>query len=282
VKKITPDEVRIISRYIYDISKITLDQSKAYLIESRLSELLKAQNCSSFYELYQRAKADLTKSLEKKIIDKITTKETCFFRDNSPFELLQHKILPDLIDMRTAKSSKFFPISIRIWSAACSTGQEVYSIAIVIKELLPDLTKYNVKILGTDISDAAIARASYGVFNKFEIERGLAHDKLEKYFIPFKDKWKIKDELRAMVSFSKHNLMFPFTNIGKFDIIFCRNVGIYFSIEDRKKLFNKIADVLEQDSYLIIGATESLTNICSRFEPKRALKSGYYQLKNNF
>ncbi len=279
MKKITPDEVRIISRYIYDISKITLDQSKAYLIESRLSELLKEQNCSSFYELYQTAKADLTKSLEKKIINKITTKETYFFRDNSPFELLQHKILPDLIDMRTAKSSKFFPISIRIWSAACSTGQEVYSIAIVIKELLPALTKYNIKILGTDISDTAIAKASYGVFNKFEIERGLTHDKLEKYFIPFKDKWKVKDELRAMVSFSKHNLMFPFTNIGKFDIIFCRNVGIYFSIEDRKKLFNKIADALEQNSFLIIGATESLTNVCSRFEHKRALKSVYYQLK---
>ena len=279
MKKITPDEVKIISKYIYDISKIALDQSKAYLIESRLSELLKAQNCSSFYELYQRAKADLTKSLEKKIIDKITTKETYFFRDNRPFELLQHKILPDLIDMRTAKSSKFFPISIRIWSAACSTGQEIYSIAIVIKELLPSLTKYNIKILGTDISNAAIARASYGVFNKFEIERGLTHNKLEKYFIPFKNKWKVKDELRAMVSFSKHNLMLPFTDIGKFDIIFCRNVGIYFSIEDRKKLFNKIADVLAQDGYLIIGATESLTNICSRFEPKRHLKSVYYQLK---
>jgi len=279
VKKITLDEVRILSRYIYDISKITLDQSKAYLIESRLSELLKEQNCSSFYELYQRAKTDLTKSLEKKIIDKITTKETYFFRDNRPFELLQHKILPDLIDMRTAKSSKFFPVSIRIWSAACSTGQEIYSIAIVIKELLPALTKYNIKILGTDISDTAIAQASYGVFNKFEIERGLTHDKLEKYFIPFKDKWKVKDELRAMVSFSKHNLMFSFTHIGKFDIIFCRNVGIYFSSEDRKKLFNKIADVLAQDGYLIIGATESLTNICSRFEPKRHLKSVYYQLK---
>jgi len=279
VKKITPDEVKIISKYIYDISKIALDQSKAYLIESRLSELLKAQNCSSFYELYQRAKADLSKSLEKKIIDKITTKETYFFRDNKPFELLQYKILPDLIDMRTAKSSKFFPISIRIWSAACSTGQEIYSIAIVIKELLPSLTKYNIKILGTDISNAAIARASYGVFNKFEIERGLTHNKLEKYFIPFKNKWKVKDELRAMVSFSKHNLMLPFTDIGKFDIIFCRNVGIYFSIEDRKKLFNKIADVLAQDGYLIIGATESLTNICSRFEPKRHLKSVYYQLK---
>ncbi|MBC2695172.1 MAG: protein-glutamate O-methyltransferase CheR [Desulfobacteraceae bacterium] len=279
MKKITPDEVRIFSKYIYDISKIALDQSKAYLIESRLSELLKAQNCSSFYELYQRAKADLTKSLEKKIIDKITTKETYFFRDNRPFELLQHKILPDLIDMRTTKSSNFFPISIRIWSAACSTGQEIYSIAIVIKELLPALTKYNIKILGTDISNTAIAQASYGVFNKFEIERGLTHDKLEKYFIPFKDKWKVKDELRAMVSFSKHNLMFPFTHIGKFDIIFCRNVGIYFNIEDRKKLFNKIADVLAQDGYLIIGATESLTNVCSGFEPKRALKSVYYQFK---
>lgn len=277
--KITPDEINLLSKYIYRITGIDLDQKKAYLFESRLGPLVEEQGFSSYAEFYHKAKTDFSKSLERKIVDAITTKETLFFRDTGPFELLRHKILPDLIDMRTAKSSSLLPVSIRIWSAACSTGQEVYSISIVLKELLPDLKKYNTKLLGTDISDAAIAQASYGEYNKFEIERGLAKDKLQRYFTPNGNSWKIKDEIRAIATFKKLNLMLPFAGLGKFDIVFCRNVAIYFSLEDRKKLFNKIADILESDGYLITGSTESLTGICPRFEPKRHLRSIFYQLK---
>lgn len=277
MKKIAPDEFKVISKYIYNISGISLDQSKAYLIETRLGGLLEEHGFSSYSELYYKAKTD--KSLERNIIDAITTNETLFFRDSSPFEALQHKILPDLIDARAKKSSGHLPISIRIWSAACSTGQEVFTIAMVLKELLPDLKRYNIKLLGTDISDAAIARASYGKYNKFEIERGLARDKLQKYFSPNGNSWKIKDEIRAMANFRKLNLMLPFNGLGKFDIIFCRNVAIYFSNEDREKVFNKIADALVEDGYLIIGSTESLTGICPRFQPQRYIRSIFYQLK---
>ncbi len=217
------------------------------------------------------------KKIEKEIIDAITTNETLFFRDKGPFELLQHKILPEIIDARSTKSS--LKPRIKIWSAASSTGQELYSIAIVIKELLKDSTDYLFTLSGTDISDAAVAQASYGKYNRFEIERGLDKKYLQKYFTLFGDSWKIKDEIRAMVNFKKLNLMQPFTSLGKFDIIFCRNVAIYFTLEDRKKLFNKLADSLADDGYLVIGSTESLTGVCPRFVPKRHLRSIFYQKK---
>ena len=277
--KVTTDDLKIISQYILAISGIDLDESKAYLIETRLGSLAKEYQCSSYRELCNKAKLDSSKTLENRIIDAISTNETLFFRDTGPFEVLQHKIVPDLIDRRTENSSKLLPIPIRIWSAACSTGQEVYSIAMVLMELLPDLRKYNISLTGTDISDAAIARASFGKYNKFEIERGLSKTVLQKYFTPNGGNWKISDEIRAMVAFGKRNILQPLIGLGKFDIVFCRNVAIYFNIEERKKLFQRIAGVLAPDGYLIIGSTESLTGICPLFESKRYLRTIYYQLK---
>jgi len=279
MNKVTIDDIKAISKYILDISGIELNDSKAYLIETRLGDLIKEYRCSSYKELCNKAKIDPNKTIENRIIDAISTNETLFFRDKGPFEVHQHKLLPDLIDRRTERSFGHLPIPIRIWSAACSTGQEVYSIAIVLKELLSDLKKYDVKLLGTDISNSAIGQASYGTYNKFEIERGLSKEKLQKYFVPNGGNWKINDEIRAMVSFAKRNILKPFVGLGKLDIIFCRNVAIYFNIEDRKKLFENIASVLEPDGFLILGSTESLTGICSIFEPKRYLRTIYYQLK---
>ena len=275
--KITPEEIKLITRYIYEISGIYLDESKKYLLETRLNAIAEEQGCSSYQDFYKKAKADATQTIERKIIDAISTNETLFFRDTGPFQLLQHKIFPELIDARSPKSP-LLKTQLKIWSAASSTGQELYSVAIVLQELLKDLSNYSIKLLGTDISDAAVAQASAGKYNKFEIERGLARDKLSKYFKPMGQMWKVNDHLRAMVNFRKFNLMAPFTGLGKFDIVLCRNVAIYFTLEDRKRLFNKIADVLEPDGYLIIGSTESLTGVCPRFIPKRHLRSIFYQL----
>ena len=276
--KITPEELPVITKYIHEISGIHLDAGKRYLLETRLSSVAEELGCSNYLELYQKAKKDASRQTQQQIINAISTNETLFFRDEGPFRLLQYKILPDLIDARRPKSS-FMKTPIRIWSAASSTGQELYSIAIVIKELVGDTSKFNFKLLGTDISDAAVAQASQGRYNKFEIERGLPRDKLNRYFTLRGGFWQVKDELRTMVQFRKLNLMLPFSGLGKFDIVFCRNVAIYFTISDRKKLFNKIADILEPDGYLIIGSTESLTGICPRFKPKRHLRSIFYQLK---
>lgn len=278
--KITSEEINVITKYIYNISGISLDEKKAYLLESRLNGIIQKRKLSSFIELYRLSSADRSKTLEREIIDAITTNETLFFRDKSPFEMFQYKIMPDLIDKRSVRSSGSLPLPIRIWSAACSTGQEVYSLAIILKELLTDTARYNIKILGTDISDDAIARASYGKYNKFEIERGLSDNLLRKYFSQNGDSWKINDNIRAMALFQKINLMQPLTGLGRFDVIFCRNVAIYFCLEDRKKLFEKITTVLAPDGYLIVGSTESLSGISPNFEPKRHLRSVFYQLKS--
>ena len=277
--KITPSELNMIAQYIHDISGIYLDQSKSYLFETRLGSLAEGLGCKSFQEFHTKAKNDPTKNIERQIIDAISTNETLFFRDKGPFELLQHKLLPELIDARTPNTPAL-KTGIKIWSAASSTGQELYSIAIILKELLKDISRYNLKLLGTDISDNAVAQASYGKYNKFEIERGLDQRYLQRYFTLFGDSWKIKDEIRAMVNFRKLNLMQPFSALGKFDIIFCRNVAIYFTLEDRKKLFNKIADSLADDGFLVIGSTESLSGVCPRFVPKRHLRAIFYQKTN--
>jgi len=276
---ILPDEVKAISQYVYTLSGISLDESKGYLIESRLSPLLKETGLSTYSELYFKSKSDASKVLQRKIIDSITTNETSFFRDTSPFELLQHKILPDLIDARNKSFGRMGTPPIRIWSAACSTGQEIYSIAIVLKELLGDTGKYSIRLLGTDISNQAVALASKGSYNAIEIERGMPKDKLMKYFIPDGTTWRIRDEIRAMATFKTLNLMEDFSSLGKYDIILCRNVAIYFNENDKKNLFTRLGKIMETDGYLIIGSTESLTGICQQFEPKRYIRSVFYQLK---
>ena len=276
--KVTPEEFKQFSKYILDISGIALEAGKEYLLETRLNPLIGQYACTTFSQLLQKAKTDFKKEIENKIIDAISTNETYFFRDKSPFELLQHKIFPDLIDKRSKKSGALKP-TIRLWSAANSTGQEIYSIAMVLIEMGVTPDRYNVRLFGTDISDAAIAQASYGVYNKFEVARGLDPRRLNSYFTPQNDQYKIKDNVRVMAQFKKMNLMKPFVGLGKFDIVLCRNVMIYFTSEDRKKIYQNISKVLEPDGYLLIGSTESLVNDTDLFAPKKYLNSVFYQFK---
>jgi chemotaxis protein methyltransferase CheR len=277
--KIETGEFKVLAQYIHTLCGVLLDDSKAYLIETRLSALAQESGCSTFSEFYYKARSDLSKALPRQIIDAITTNETLFFRDSAPFELLQYKILPDLIDRRRKSAfSRSTPLPLRIWSAACSTGQELYSIAIILKEMLGDLNQYNLRLIGTDISNRAVAQASRGFYNKTEIERGLPGGKLDRYFSASDGGWKIKDEIRAMASFSTINLLDNYPSLGKFDIIFCRNVAIYFSDQDKTNLYKRLASVLEPDGYLILGATESLTGVSSLFAPQRHMRSVFYQL----
>nr|MBF0222294.1 protein-glutamate O-methyltransferase CheR [Desulfobulbaceae bacterium] len=278
MKKITDEEVKVFSRYIYEISGIVLDKSKGYLLETRLRPLMRDTNAETFSDFFYQVKADPSDRLKHKIIDAISTNETFFFRDSTPFDLLRNKILPDLIDRRR-QQYKSAPIPLRIWSAACSTGQEVYSIAITLKEVLHNLNAYNISILGSDISDKVIAQASYGKYSRFEMERGLPSQYLHKYFNQIGNEWRIKDEIRAMAQFNKMNLLHPFPAIGAFDIIFCRNVAIYFSQPDRQKLFNKISNVMEPDGILLLGGSESLSSMGFAFESNTYLRGIFYQKK---
>ena len=275
--KLLPEERQNVAQYIHSICAITLDHSKDYLIESRLSGLMEEIGCPSFTQLLSRARSDPNGALKRRIIDEITTNETLFFRDSSPFDLLRFKIIPEIIDRRTRSGVS---VPIRVWSAACSTGQELYSIAIVLKELLGNLSGYNIRLLGTDISDQAVARASEGIFGDVEIARGLTPAARDKYFLPHARGWKIRDEIRALVSFRKLNLMEDFSSLGKFDVVFCRNVAIYFSEPDRTSLFKRIEQRMENDGYLVIGSMESLSGSSQQFDSKRHLRSVFYQIKS--
>lgn len=273
---ISPEEMKVFAPFIASICGIQLDPGKAYLLESRLGGWMKELTCTTFSELYYKIRADGTKKLQRQLIDLISTNETYFFRDGAPFDLLRHKILPDLMDRRSRLGLGRTPI--RIWSAACSTGQEVYTIAIILRELLGDLSRHDIRILGTDISDRAVAAASRGSYNKVEMGRGLPPG-MERYFTPEPDGgMKIKDEIRALATFRTLNLLEPFTALGRFDIIFCRNVAIYFSDPDRKGLFDRIGQALEPEGALVIGSTESITGFCPQFVSKRYLRSVYYQV----
>lgn len=270
------EEVSVWSRYVQEICGIHLDESKGYLLETRLGSLISEIGLSSFSELVVRAKSDSTARLRNRIIEAITTNETSFFRDTAPFDLLRHKLIPDLIDRRRKNGDR---IPLRIWSAACSTGQEAYSTGIVLKELLGDLTRHDIRILGTDISNKVVAQASYGEYNRMELDRGLSHEALTRHFAPSGDRWRIRDEIRSLATFRTMNLLEPFTFPHVFDIIFCRNVAIYFTESDRTRLFRNLARYLARDGFLIIGATETLSGLCPELEPKRYLRTVFYQWK---
>jgi len=274
--KVTPEELQRLAQFVHDKSGIVLDASKSYLVQSRLLPLLIEKNLASFGDLHNQAVRN--PELTGRIIDAISTNETSFFRDQRPFELLKFKIFPDAVDAtsRAGTGGK----SVNIWSAACSSGQEVYTIAVTLHELLgSSISQYRIKITGTDISDTAVVQASRGLYSQFEIGRGFPPNLLKKYFVPDGLNWRVKDELRAMTFFRKINLMEPFVAMGKFDIIFCRNVAIYFSLPNRKSLFERIAAQLNPHGALIIGSTESLFGVTDRFVRREYHNSVFYSLK---
>lgn len=271
---LTATEIAEVSALIMELCGILLDESKGYLIESRLAPLVAEYQLKSYSELVTRAKNLRERALLTRIIDAITTNETLFFRDNSPFEALQFKALPELID---AKAKTAFPRRLRIWSAASSTGQECYSIAMVLHDLIPNITAWDISILGTDISDAALKQASSGTYSDFEIGRGLRPDQLSRHFTRMGSTYKVKDELRSLVTFGRQNLMEPFANPGPFDIIFCRNVVIYFTAAARKDIFTRLARALIPEGYLFVGSAESLADLGPHYAPHHHCRSIFYR-----
>lgn len=249
---------------------LSFDESKRYLFESRLGPLLKEFNLSCYGELLQSVSRNDECRENQALISAITTNETYFFRDEHPFELLKYKLIPDLL-------GKQRNANVMIGSAACSTGQEAYSMAMVLKEILFDLTKFRVQIKGFDISDDVIVTASTGHYSTFEVQRGLSSDKIRRYFDVTNGRYHINPELRSIVTFCRYNLLKPENLMGKFDIIFCRNVVNYFGKKERMLLFNNLAELLVTGGTLVIGATELLSNDTNRFEKHRAFESVYYK-----
>ena len=228
---------------------IAIGKDKAYLMQSRLNELSKSLGID-IEELYRNAKTRLTNELLNQIIDALTINETYFFRDKAQFEALKKYVLPELIE-RNQQQKK-----LRIWSCACSTGQEPYSIAMLIAEHFPQLLKWNLDIIGSDISKKVIEYAKKGEFSQIEVNRGLPARLLAKYFRQKGNKWVLDGSIKRMVKFIQLNLKKDFSYLGKFDIIFCRYVLIYFPQDLKKDILNRLENSLNKGGYLFLGGTE--------------------------
>jgi len=271
--KISLKELMELAVIVHKQSGIVLNKTKAYLVENRLQPLIEEYCLSSFGDLIAKAKG--SPQFVNRIVDLMTTNETSFFRDKKPYALLKEKLLPDWQVNRGQTRGH-----LNIWSCACSTGQEVYSIAITLVEYFKEnLFSHKIKIKASDISDSAIVKASLGQYSNHEVSRGLNSVQLKKYFTREDSHWKIKDELRGMAYFEKMNLLQPKVEQGRFDIIFCRNVAIYFSKTDRQQLFQNLSSCLNDNGVLIIGSTETLFGINKQLKRIDYNGTAYYILK---
>jgi len=272
-----PAEFAEWQRFVKEACGVWLDDTKGYLLETRLGGILRDTGDPGLGELLNRVRAEGSGALRSKVINAITTHETSFFRDGAPFDLLKERLIPDLVARRTRMGLK--PVPLRILSAACSTGQEAYSTAITLKETLIDLSAYDIRILGLDISDKAVAHAATGCYSRIELERGLSPERIARHFAAHGSAWRIRDELRSLATFRRANLLEPVMGPLAFDVIFCRNVAIYFTEPDKVRLFRNLGRSLAKDGALIIGSTETLSNLCPEFEAQRHARSVWYRKK---
>lgn len=254
-------EFDYLRQMLYERSGLVVTPEKGYLIESRLAPLARRNGLESVGRFIEEIRRTRDEAVLKQIVDAMTTNETLFFRDAWPFERLRKSLMPDVMAM--AKTSR----RIRIWSAACSSGQEPYSLAMTLAEMGHALTGWQVEIVATDISDAMLARAAAGRYSLFEVSRGLPEHLLRKYFVPESDGWRVKESLREMIEFRRYNLLDdPYTNgMGPFDIVFCRNVLIYFDEATRRRVFAGLAKVMRPWGYLCLGGAETVVGISDAF-----------------
>lgn len=272
---ITSDQFNRIATLVREKAAIVLETGKEYLVETRLSALARQEGLESLNDLFLMLEQDGNFNvLQAKVVDALTTNETSFFRDHHPFEALRKEIFPRL--MRENAGNR----ELNLWSAACSTGQEPYSIAMMIRENFPDLINWRLRIIGTDLSQRVLNQASAGVYNQIEVNRGLPAPYLVRHFEKVPTGWKLRDELRRFVEFRELNLLKPWLFREKFDIVFIRNVLIYFDVETKRQILNRIADVLKPDGYLFLGSAETTFNIATRYKPERFGNATVYRLTN--
>lgn len=238
-------------------SGLALGPDKRYLAESRLSILCRRRNIESIDALMQQVRLSRSHELEAAVVEAMTTNETLFFRDNTPFNLFRDVLLPEKLAANAASRT------LQIWCAAVSSGQEAYSLAMLIDGAAERLAGWKVSILGTDISGEVLEKARSGVYSQFEIQRGLPIQMLLRHFSQHGDKWQISDRLRAMVEFRQHNLLEPNGQFGRFDIVFCRNVLIYFDVPTKEKALGLLAPRLAPDGALVLGATETVVGLAT-------------------
>ncbi len=266
----TPQDYEFLRKLLKERSGLDLSADKQYLVESRLIPLARRAGLGGLAELVLKMKSG-AETLTSDVVEAMTTNETFFFRDKIPFDHLREIILPRLIPARANRRN------LRIWSAASSTGQEPYSIAMCLKELGVALSGWRVEIVATDLSLEVLDKSKAGIYSQFEVQRGLPIQMLVKYFKQTGELWQINADIRGMVQHRQLNLLHDFSGLGKFDIIFCRNVLIYFDQETKVRTFERLSKMFEPDGTLMLGAAETVVGISDAFRPHPE-RRGLYQL----
>ena len=255
----TPLDYEFLRKFLKERSGLDLSSDKQYLVESRLIPLARRVGLPGIAELVMRLKG-LADPLASEVVAAMTTNETFFFRDKIPFDHLKETIFPALVQARASRRG------LRIWCAASSSGQEPYSIAMIVKEFAA-LSGWRVEIVATDLSQAVLEKSKAAIFSQFEVQRGLPIQMLVKYFTQTGELWQLNADIRAMVQHRQLNLLQDFSHLGTFDVIFCRNVLIYFDQDTKIGIFDRLARVLEPDGVLALGASESVVGISDAFRP---------------
>ena len=256
----TPLDYEYLRKLLKDNSGLDLSADKQYLIESRLLPLARKCGLSGIPDLVTKVRGGSSSHIAQ-VVEAMTTNETFFFRDKVPFDHFRDTMMPEILKARAARRS------VRIWCAAGSTGQEPYSLAMCLKEMSAALAGWRVEIVATDLSQEVLEKSKAGIYSQFEVQRGLPIQMLVKYFKQSGEFWQVNPELRAMVQHRQLNLLHDFSQLGAFDIIFCRNVLIYFDQDTKINIFNRLARLVEADGFLVLGAAETVVGLTDTFKP---------------
>jgi len=272
---ISSQEYDAFRKLLEDACGIVLGDNKHYLVASRLGRLLKEFETASVGDLIARMKREPRSGLRERVIDAMTTNETFWFRDNHPYVLLNDLILPELAAKRASQ--------VRIWSAACSSGQEPHSISMIAQEYLqkrPGSLPDNIKIIGTDISPTMLKASREARYDSLALSRGLSPERKQRFFTQVGDEWEVNKNIRNRIQFKELNLMNSYATMGKFDVVFCRNVLIYFAAELKRDILKKLAQTLNPGGYMFLGSTETIASYSDEFETVRHQGGIVFKLKD--
>ncbi|MBT4935041.1 MAG: protein-glutamate O-methyltransferase CheR [Rhodospirillaceae bacterium] len=265
----TPEDVDLFSKIVKERSGLVVSPNKAYLLESRLLPVARRHELGDLEALAAAVRSSSPEAILEDITEAMTTNETFFFRDIGPFDRFRENILPPLLENRAASKS------LRIWCAAASTGQEPYSLSIILMEMASQLAGWKVEIIGTDISNEALNKAKAGLYSQFEVQRGLPIQTLLKYFTQEDANWKISENIRKMVTYKHFNLLDGFAGLGHFDVVFCRNVLIYFEQSDKAQILDRICKQMPADGSLFLGGAETVIGVTDKFKQVPNLRGVY-------
>lgn len=270
---ISENDFQYITKIVLEMSAIVLEAGKEYLVESRIQPLALKEGFSSIEELVKKMRQNPNNGFSSKVVEAMTTNETSFFRDIHPFETLKGAVFPALIEKRKATKE------LNIWCAASSSGQEPYTLAMLMRENFPELLSWKINFIASDISEEMLERCRKGIYNQLEINRGLPATMMVKYFERHGTEWQIKEEMRKLIDFRLINLSENLPFMPKIDLIMMRNVLIYFDVDMKKKILGNIRGLLKPDGYLFLGAAETTLNLDESFERMNYKQSGCYRLQ---